>query len=566
MRIPSLCKDDRPVAGLRDFARDRLSAAWPAILLASLILLPYLGKAHTIDDVTFLLQAKHVLTDPFNPTAFEMLSDGNRIRLSSLMVSGPAMAYLLVPSVLLGGAEWAAHLVQYILMILAILATVSFAMQLGIDRRGSRIAALIMASTPAVMGMATTSMPDIPAMSFAVLGMERFFAWRQEQRWHQCFTAALGFALAFLCRPHLVLLLGVAAMSFLTVQAAAKVYVPQAAAFDLRDADLFFKKLTEAIPLLLAAFITFLVALITADPGRMHGDFLRVVISRFDFSKTATNTAAFFVHWVLVFPLALMWIAMGVRWKTLWRNPAIYLALAVSFWIALLDRKNHWVPAGVLILAFVGAFLILDLLVDSWERRDGVQFFLVPWLLIALPTIGYVQLPSKYLVGSAPAVALILARLYGRSCAGRRFFTSIAVASGVVLSLLIIAADARFASFGKIIASQQIAPRVAKGIRVWENGEWGFEWYALKARAIPVANQAPYPAPGDVLVSSSAAPHLPLERFPNRTFISAIRLTSSCGRIMNSSARVGFFSNAYGYFPWTWRNGEIENVTIWKIQ
>ena len=208
---------------------------------------------------------------------------------------------------------------------------------------------------------------------------------------------------------------------------------------------------------------------------------------------------------------------MGVRWKTLWRNPAIYLALAVSFWIALLDGKNHWVPAGVLILAFVGAFLILDILVDSWERRDGVQFFLVPWLLIALPTIGYVQLPSKYLVGSAPAVALILARLYGRSRAGRRFFTSIAVASGVVLSLLIIAADARFASFGKIIASQQIAPRVAKGIRVWENGEWGFEWYALKARAIPVANQAPYPAPGDVLVSSSAAPHLPLDRFPNRS-------------------------------------------------
>ncbi len=211
-------------------------------------------------------------------------------------------------------------------------------------------------------------------------------------------------------------------------------------------------------------------------------------------------------------------------------------------------------------------FLILDIAVDSWRRRDGVQLFLVAWLLIALPTIGYVQLPSKYLVGSAPAVALILARLYGRSHAGLRFIASVAVVAGVALSLLIIAADARFAYFGKAIATQQIAPEVAKGIHVWVNSEWGFEWYALRAGAIPVAKQPPYPVPGDVLVSSSAAPHLPLDRFPNRSFISAIRQTSLFGRVMNSSARVGFYSNAYGYFPWTWRNGEIERVTIWRIQ
>ncbi len=45
----------------------------------------------------------------------------------------------------------------------------------------------------------------------------------------------------------------------------------------------------------------------------------------------------------------------GLRWKTMWRNPAVYLALAVSFGIALLDGRNKWVPAEVLILAFVGS-------------------------------------------------------------------------------------------------------------------------------------------------------------------------------------------------------------------
>ena len=162
-----------------------------------------------------------------------MLSDGNRVRLSSLMVSGPAMAYLLVPSVLLGGAEWAAHLVQFLLVILAILATVSLAMQLGIDRRERSIGGLIIASTPAVMGMAVTSMPDIPAMAFAVLGMERFLPGGRSEDGINALPLPLGFALAFLSRPHLILLLGVAAMSFLTIQAAAKIYVPASRPFSI---------------------------------------------------------------------------------------------------------------------------------------------------------------------------------------------------------------------------------------------------------------------------------------------------------------------------------------------
>ncbi len=246
LRIPSLYRGDQPVASVRNSGRARLLAAvWPAILLASLILLPYLGKAHTIDDVTFLLQAKHVFKDPFHPTAFEMLSDGNRVRLSSLMVSGPVMAYLLVPSVLLGGAEWTAHLVQFLLVILAILATVSLAMQLGIDRR------------------ALDWRPDYCLDSrcyangrhqharYSGNGICSFWhgallAWRQERRWHQCITAAASFALAILSRPHLILLLAVATISLLD-QGGAKIHVP-AGPFST-GVRFLLRKFAEAIPL-----------------------------------------------------------------------------------------------------------------------------------------------------------------------------------------------------------------------------------------------------------------------------------------------------------------------------
>ena len=46
----------------------------------------------------------------------------------------------------------------------------------------------------------------------------------------------------------------------------------------------------------------------------------------------------------------------------------------------------------------------------------------------------------------------------------------IAVSAGVVLSLLIIAADAQFAAFGKRIVAEQIPPRIAQETRMWSNG------------------------------------------------------------------------------------------------
>ena len=532
-----------------------VSAAWPAILLASLITLPFLGKAHTIDDVTFLLQAKHVLTDPLHPAAFEMLSDHNRIRVSNQLVSGPVMAYLLVPSMLLNGAEWAAHLVQYLLLIGAILATVSLAFRLGMDGPSARVAGLILASTPVVTAMATTSMPDVASMAFGATGMERFVAWTGERKWHQGFLASVCFAFAALSRPHLILLLAAAAVALSrhpmpTLRA--RLQTPKA--WQL------------LIPLIFAGLITLAAAIGTADPAAAHGDFIQAVISRFQPTSTASNTAAFFLHWSLVFPLTLLWLTMGVRRWNLWRNPALYAALALTFFIRNLDKGSQKVPQSVLFLAFIGAFVLLDILLDSWERRDNAQLLLWVWLLISLPAIAYVQFPSKYLVGSAPAVAVLLAGVWMRSGRLRHVIPWVAVSAGVVLGLLIVAADARFAAIGKTIAADQIAPRVRQGTRVWINSEWGFEWYALKAGAVPATNQPPYPAPGDLLVSSSAAPHLPLDRFPNRKLVAEFRESSRFGQIMNHSAAVGFYSNAYGYFPWTWRNGEIEAVTIWEIR
>jgi hypothetical protein len=131
--------------------RAALRCAAPALVLAAAVLLPFLGKAFTIDDTVFLRQAEHLLTDPLHPTAFEMVwsSAAAPVRNSAIMPSGPAMAYLLVPCVRLGGTEWVAHLTQLLLFGLAILATAGLALHLGLDPAGARVASLLLAATPA---------------------------------------------------------------------------------------------------------------------------------------------------------------------------------------------------------------------------------------------------------------------------------------------------------------------------------------------------------------------------------------------------------------------------------
>src|SRR5688572_27563331 len=156
-----------------------LRCAAPGLLLALLALLPFLGKAYTIDDSTFMLAAEHALRDPLHPTAFEMPSGGTIIRVSKLMVNGPVMAYLLVPAALLGGAEWAAHAVQLALFCLAIFGTCGLALRLGLSAAQARWAGVLLAATPAALVLASTAMADTPALCFGVLGMERLYAWKQ---------------------------------------------------------------------------------------------------------------------------------------------------------------------------------------------------------------------------------------------------------------------------------------------------------------------------------------------------------------------------------------------------
>jgi len=162
-----------------------LRYAAPGILLATILLVPFFGKAYTIDDPFFLREAEHAWHDPLHPTAFEIVWNQEvPQRASTLLPGGPLVPFLLLPVVLGGGAEWIGHLIQQLLFWVGICATVALALRCGLSKREAMLAALLVVATPAVLGMAGTVMPDIPAMTFSTLAVERLIAWKQQRRCH----------------------------------------------------------------------------------------------------------------------------------------------------------------------------------------------------------------------------------------------------------------------------------------------------------------------------------------------------------------------------------------------
>jgi len=75
-----------------------LRYAAPGILLATILLVPFFGKAYTIDDPFFLRKAEHAWHDPLHPTAFEIVWNQEvPQRASTLLPGGPLVPFLLLP-------------------------------------------------------------------------------------------------------------------------------------------------------------------------------------------------------------------------------------------------------------------------------------------------------------------------------------------------------------------------------------------------------------------------------------------------------------------------------------
>jgi hypothetical protein len=145
--------------------------------------------------------------------------------------------------------------------------------------------------------------------------------------------------------------------------------------------------------------------------------------------------------------------------------------------------------------------------------------------------------------------------------AARRIVFAAALA-GVVLGALVLRADGVLAEVGRQ-GGAMVARHVARGERVWCDGGWGFQWYAMKAGARPLAREAPWAAPGDVVVASDHGTIL--DEYPYRERLERWSASAPGGRVMDARANAGFYSNGWGYLPWAYSRDEAGHVEAWRI-
>jgi hypothetical protein len=96
-------------------------------------------------------------------------------------------------------------------------------------------------------------------------------------------------------------------------------------------------------------------------------------------------------------------------------------------------------------------------------------------------------------------------------------------------------------------------------------GHWGYQWYAERAGAQPVTRDGLQPQRGDYVVSSSADRCTALSYIPRRTLLRHWTYNTAGGRIMSTQDQAGFYSNIFGYLPWSWGSGEIDRFELWRV-
>ena len=523
-----------------------LACAWPALLLATVCLLPYLNKPFINDDPWFLTMAQQIAKRPMHPAEFDicwtMPAGCWKVTPGNALIGEELQGYALVPVVLGGAHEWMGHVTQLVFVWIAIVAMASMVLRFGWDRKHAIVGALLLVAIAPFLPMASNLMPDMLATALALVAMERLAAWKAEQKLSQGAAAAVGLGLAGFARPHLVLLLPLAAF-FLLGSAEPKEWWWQ-----FRHRSRLWTPVFAGCGILLA------IIAITSE----HDQALKPLAPMMGLENVSHNLLAYLLYLVFPIPLAACWFANRLKTGPL----RIVIVLAGAAGAASLLQPGLRL---VLFLAVVGLGMLIDLLYEALDKAEVTGLFLMLWILIPLPIAYYIQLPSKFLLPCMPAVILLCFQLMeGFPVRFSRAMAIVLIAVSTGYSILILRSDAEFARFGRDSMYTLIRPHVKAGERVWFGNQFSAYWYAPLAGATLIFPDGPQPKSGDLLVVGliEGGPTT-LARFPHRTLVDSVTLEYKFGRTWGDG--VNLYSNRGGYWMWGLGQSVDDRYELWRI-
>jgi hypothetical protein len=424
------------------------------------------------------------------------------------------------------------------------MASVSFAARMGCDRMQAGAVGLLVASNPVALAMAATCMPDVMAAAFAMLGMERVMAFRENLRIRVGVAAGALLALAILCR-------GTTAMLFL-----------------VSALLLFPENFKRGFAYLWPLGLTVLLVLAILGVNRSHSSVANTFQQLTSIRNVPRNVVAFLCFQALTGPMLLYWLLICIqtprgRGFLMAAVALLALGLALPAVSSSANLQQYAVPAA-LGICFAAA-------VSGLFRELKHALPLALWLGSGLVAAPYVHMAAKYLLPGVPAAALLVVLHGARLNPHRfRFITALLIAAGGITGILIVAGDDTLARSQRAAVDQFVAPRIRQGNTVWAGGQWAFLGYAQKAGARPLANTPPLPQPGDFIVVSRLDYYGKLDGTPDplplRLDLVNVKQDDRCGVfVMNRRLSAGFYSNRFGYLPFALGCTQLNRYDVFRV-
>ena len=511
--------------------------AWVWVAPA-LLLVPFLTKAFHIDDDLFLQYARPLSLSGGDPYDITFVHGGAPW---PLFHQPNPLGWLMVLSALgslFGEREWVMHLATLAFAPLGLHGVGLLASRLQVSAAG---ACALFAGSSAFLVMGSTIMPDVPFAACTAAALARLVRGVDEDRTRDLLLAGVLAVCAFLMRYTGALTIGLLlAYPVIAGRWRWRAFVPFAIGAGL--------------------------ALAWDTTGRLvHGEshFLHSVTQHAaggDWPHRARMALAEVIHLGAQAPLLLPLgaaVFAGVRGIAL----AAAALGAVVFWARAADGPHAVWPAVVfawpgLVALLRATWILLDWLTSLARRREGpspLVVFLAAWALpTTFATVGYWHVAAKYMLLPLPAVILLLLDWMPRAGRSSVVLRRVSVGATLALGLLVAVSDYRFAGvYREYFERGWRADAPPAGGTAYVAGEWGLHYYGERA-GLQSYNNQPL-GPDDRVVYTEEVPGAPGELEAISLELTRRELTyPGPFAVLNRAQNAGFYSNAWGAWPFTW--------------
>ena len=510
--------------------------AFFAIFAVIAALCPFLNKAFHIDDPLFLWIAQQVSQHPSDPYGFSLNWYGFGQPMFSVMQNPPLSSYYMaLAATFLGWSEPAMHAAFLVPAVAAVLGTFFLARRLC---DSPLLAALLTLFTPVFLVSATGVMCDVWLLALWVWSVE---SWLRGLERHSYRFLVLASVLA--------------AAAAMTKYFGASL-VPLLGAYTLvRDRRFTYRLLFLLIPV---TVIIMYEVMTKAKYG--EGLFSNAMIYPWKHRTSAEKqlfaqciTGLSFTGGCL-FP-AVFYVPFLKSRRVLISGFAIFVALLLLLYFLI---GRGLAPGSVAIMspealfATIGIGILALAVTDVAQRRTADSVLLSLWVIgtFFFAAIMNWSITARTLLPMAPAVMILLLRLFNTPEASNRRMLWWLLLPAALVSLLVTTADYKFANTARLASSYFQKRFQTEPGTVWFEGHWGFQYYMEQWRAKPVEQNARGIVPGDLVIipvnNTNISEILPVptgrtEQVNFRQFLFAT---------MSEETGAGFYSNRYGPLPW----------------